>query len=257
MVYSEFNNAHLKAFQESLSDDLDPNEARGKRGRAFADKLGCDVSSALPEEQLKRGYVFTLAKAENVNITTVCAAIMAWGGMHYNHRDLLFDSKNEDWLSIASEIRCGRLDREKAYESFAKLRKQGKLKGMGPAYFTKLIYFLMPRSSTTTKLGYIMDQWVGCSINLLTDQETVFMNVQKTWKSIEKVPEPKYLFTVSDVNTGANYKNFCRAMDSLVNHLGRKVKVCQVDRALHSNDGKSWRNYVNENRTKTIYNDAK
>ena len=137
-----------------------------------------------------------------------------------------------------------------AYKSFAELREQKKLKGAGPAYFTKLIYFLMPHSSTTAKLGYIMDQWVGCSVNLLTDQNTVLMNVEKTWKPNEGGAEPNYSFTVSDVNTSANYKEFCRAMDCLVNHLGRKV--CQVDRALHSNRGKSWRKYVIKNRTNTI-----
>ena len=206
MVYPNFDNEHLKVLQKSLCNKLDSNEARGKSWQTFVAgaELPDVVFSALPKEQLKRRNVFNLATT-NVNVATVCAAIMAWGDMHHNNRDLLFKSENRDWLSIASDIRCGRLDRVKAYKSFAELREQKKLKGAGPAYFTKLIYFLMPRSSTTAKLGYIMDQWVGCSVNLLTDQNTVLMNVEKTWKPNEGGAEPNYSFTVSDVNTSANY----------------------------------------------------
>ena len=249
MVYPDFNNEHLKALQESLHDKLDPNEARGKHWQTFAAGLPDVVFSALPEGQLNRRKVFKLATT-NVNVATVCAAIMAWGDMRHNNRDLLFKSENRDWLSIASDLRCGRLDRVKAYESFAELRKQEKLKGAGPAYFTKMIYFLMPRPSTATKLGYIMDQWAGCSINLLTGRETVLMNVQKTWKQDEGGINPNYLFTVSNVNTGANYVKFCTAVDYLANHF--RIDDCKVDRALFSSGGrppKSWRNYVMENRT--------
>ena len=258
MVYSEFNNAHLKAFQESLSDELDPNEARGKRWKPFADGLYCEVSSDLPEGKLKRDYIFTLAETENVNIATVCAAIMAWGNMHYNHRNLLFNPKNEDWLSIASDIRCGGLNRAKAYDSFAKLRELREMKGAGPAYFTKLIYFLMPRSSTATKFGYIMDQWAGCSINLLTGSEIVLMDAQKTWKLNNRGFSETYLFTASDKNSGANYEKFCKKVESLANYF--RIDDRDVDRALFSSGGihpKIWREYVTENRPKLNFNDAK
>ena len=257
MVHFDFNSEHLQALDESLRDKLDPNEARGKHWQTFAKNLTRVDLSALHEGQLQRKDIFTLAKS-NVGVATVCAAIMAWGGMRQNHRDLLFDPKYEGWLSIASNIRYGKLDRAKAYERFAECRELGELKGAGPAYFTKLIYFLMPRPLPATKLGYIMDQWAGCSINLLTGQEIVLMNVQTTWKPNNGDNNPIYSFTVSNVNTSENYEKFCTAVDYLAVLL--RKNDCQVDRALFSSGGrhpKSWRKYVIENRTKLVYNGAK
>ena len=49
-----------------------------------------------------------------------------------------------------------------AYKQFHRLVNEKKLTHMGPAYFTKLIYFLGSKQN-----GYIMDQWTARSMNLL------------------------------------------------------------------------------------------
>jgi hypothetical protein len=53
-------------------------------------------------------------------------------------------------------------NRREAYLLFSGLRAENNLPGIGPAYFTKLIFFVRP-----TLGGYIMDQWTARSINLL------------------------------------------------------------------------------------------
>ena len=84
-----FQHEHLKKLQECLQEELNPDEASGKNCQSFATELKDVDLSALPKGQLKHSDVFTLATSI-VNVTTVCAAIMAWGGMRYNHRNLLF-----------------------------------------------------------------------------------------------------------------------------------------------------------------------
>ena len=141
----------------------------------------------------------------------------------------------------------------KTYDRLKELKRQGRLKGAGPAYFTKLIYFLMPRHGAVLKAGYIMDQWAGCSVNLLTGREVVLMNVTKTWKRQEGCPVPAYEFTVADENTGANYEEFCSAVDCLASRFS--IDADQVDRVLVSTGGRnpeSWRKYVRDHRRQHI-----
>ena len=127
------------------------------------------------------------------------------------------------------------------------------MKGAGPAYFTKLIYFLAPRDGGELRNGYIMDQWAGCSVNLLTNCETVLMNVAKTWSRRKVLPVASYTFTVSDANTGANYEAFCSVVDRLKELFS--IDVDEVDRALVSTGGKNpetWRTYVKDRRRQFI-----
>ena len=132
---------------------------RARRGQAYAKGLPYVDVEVLPERFVKRSDVLELAETPNVNVSTVSAAIMAWGGMDQRFRDMLFRGSGKEWLEVAEEIRCGAIDRMTAYDRFRELRRKNKLKGAGPTYFTKLIYFFAPRSSATLKMGYIMDQW--------------------------------------------------------------------------------------------------
>jgi len=86
------------------------------------------------------------------------------------HMKQLFDG-NTEWLQVASDLRADRINDVEGYEKFFTLSKNNKLKGCGPAYYTKLLVFL-PSDDTR---GLIMDQWMARSINLLTGQEIVKM----------------------------------------------------------------------------------
>lgn len=172
---------------------------------------------------------------------------MAWGGMNMRFHHRFFELAEAGWLEVAKRVRKGSLCREAAYDAFADLRHDKKLYGVGPAYFTKLIYFLCPRDLGNVKQGYIMDQWAGCSVNLLLDEDVVRMDVMRVWKRGH--PKPDYTFTVSDANTGKQYEAFCAAVDE----LGAMLGLCpdRIDRAMLANGGKKkshWRRYVIDNR---------
>ena len=216
----------LAKFMASLDDCLDPNELGQRPWNAFADILAkfddrCHKvdRDRLPKGKVRRSNVFELAADRNVSIATVCVAAMAWGGMRVDHFGQLCKSSRGKWLEIAKTIRKGKLTRAEAYACLKKRREEGELKGMGPAFFTKLIYFLTPRDKPECQAAYIMDQWAASSVNLLTGSEIVRMNVTPSLdaapKLRHKTPELSmnelalsFKFTVSDENTSDNYEAF-------------------------------------------------
>ena len=204
---------------------------------------------ALPEGPMTRSAVFQLASCPTASLPTVCAAVMAWGGMHLNNWKTLVSNSSE-WLDVAGKIRDGEISRKAAYGQLNVLRRKKKLKGAGPAYFTKLIYFLTPRDGRDLKPGYIMDQWAGCSINLLAGRDVVLMNVTMSWKRQAERLIPKYEFNAADENTEDNYESFCCAIDCLADLCNLDIR--QIDRELVSVGGRkpeSWRQHVMECRS--------
>ena len=253
----------LAEFKASLDDCLDPDEQGQKTCRPFVDGLSAvdtaslevdpmllEVDTAkLPDDGVKRSEVFDLAADRNVKVATVCVAAMAWGEMHLVHWNTLCRTSGGKWLEVAQCILDGKLTRAQAYERLKALRAQGKLKGMGPAFFTKLIYFLAPRGEPERKAGYIMDQWAGSSVNLLVDSELVLFDVIRTWNRPKDQPKATFVFTVSDENTNDDYEAFCSVMDRLACCFC--LCVDQVDQAVFSvgrpKPG-TWREYVRARR---------
>jgi hypothetical protein len=92
-------------------------------------------------------------------------------------------------------LRAGNLVRCEAYKLF---RKQGKVRGLGPSYFTKLLFFFSPADDF-----WIMDQWTGKSINLLTGKNVVRFSGSSP----------------SDQNKGGNYQAYCEEVDALATLL--------------------------------------
>jgi len=116
---------------------------------------------------------------------------------------------------------------------------------MGPAYFTKLIHFLMPFNNYGRPVGMIMDQWAGCSINVLLGTNLIRMDATFTWNA-ENVSSK---YTVSNTNNAQIYEAFSAAVHQLAGLVGRTVEV--VDRAFLSiggNNPGSWRQHVIANR---------
>ena len=245
-----FQGRHLRKFEDSLKHTGDSNNPGRWKGKDFGTGIKGVNPSELPEDRVTRGDISRLLADGRPSTVTVCAAIMAWGSMHKGNRRSFFVDGSQEWRRLAEEIRCGRLNRKEAYERFSSLKRQGKLKGAGPAYFTKLIHFLMPRNGRRGP-GWIMDQWAGCSINLLLGTELVLMDVTRKWKFSGRATQPKFKtdFTVSDVNTAERYEEFCRAVDCLAD----RFNLCpdKADRPLVSAGGRNpepWREYVMEHR---------
>ncbi len=134
------------------------------------------------------------------------------------------------------------------------LRDGKDLKGLGCAFFTKLIYFLQFSEKAQKPEGYIMDRWASESINVLTDKNIVKLDSSWStkWTSGDK-GKPKFSTSsiVSDKNDASNYEKFCMAMDK----LAVRAAVCsknpltrpELDRGVMggSEDKKNcWRKYL-------------
>ena len=126
-----------------------------------------------------------------------------------------------------------KLDQSNVYEAFSNL----KLFQCGPAYFTKLMFFM----SYEINSCYIMDQWTARSINLLVDKELIKMRKSQN-------PSP------AKENDSEVYKSFCYAIEDLsekISHKkGLKISPHQLEQLIFSRGGKGnklqWRKYVED-----------
>lgn len=207
--------------------------------QSYAHELTCSTLEAT----INRARLLELAADEKTSIDDLCVSILAWGGMRPANRKRLFERSARPWLDVAEAVRAGGFSRSSAYLQFANLRsrKDKLMNGMGPAYFTKLIYFLTQRNQSK---GYILDQWAGLSINLVSGRNLVKMDENISWKFKGKALERVVSSRVSDVNTEADYERFCTAIESFSDHLGAGWTPDQAELALMSGGSDKWRQHV-------------
>lgn len=206
---------------------------------------------------VNRAGLLAMAADTRISTAELCISIFAWGGMRGNHRDLLFARPLAPWLTIADQVRHNQLSRSAAYDAFARLRLNGDrnpIAGMGPAYFTKLLYFLAPGTLEFRK-GYIMDQWLGCSVNLLTGRQIVKLDHHIKWQVKHGRAMQVVDSIVSDVNSGRDYEEFCQIVEALSLEMGASWTPELTERALIADGGRSahpWRTYVRDQRLKSF-----
>lgn len=106
---------------------------------AVLNNLG-NLPVGLPTHQLTRQDVRTICQntANNVLFGYVCA--MAWGGQTRGHPARAWRHRAQI-SNVLMRLRAGGLARRDAYRLFL---GAGNIPGLGPAYFTKLIYFFSP-----------------------------------------------------------------------------------------------------------------
>ena len=178
----------------------------------------------LEQDRVSRVRLREICQSPSASLEVCFLSCMAWGGMNRRHGRLAWASCGE-WIKALAVLKSGGLTREAAYQSFADLRAHKKLPGVGPAYFTKLMYFLRPEGDS-----YIMDQWTGKSIQLLTGAPLPHMTRQG-W--------------ITDANGGAEYEQYCQAVDSLATEL--HISGQEAEERIFSVGGKKpgeWRAYV-------------
>jgi hypothetical protein len=192
-------------------------------GNYFYDK---NLNKSL-DLKLTRSELLDSKFIDDLTNEELAIAILSWGGMNREHGKSLFQHK--EWLDLIIRMRTNEMKtRKEAYELFMNLRKNKKLKGMGPAYFSKLICFVCPNLK-----GYIMDQWTSKSINLLFHNKTVFLNNNGN---------------VTDNNTAEIYEDFCSKIECLAELL--KLSPIDLEENLFSNGGINrgkWRQFVVDN----------
>lgn len=154
-------------------------------------------------------------------------AVLSWGGMRRDHGKRLLEN-NDSILEIVHKLRNDHFtNRQQAFEYIHQKRSLGLLPGLGIGYYTKLICFLAPSLN-----GYIMDQWLAKSINLIFKEDLI--HLANDW--------------VSDKNNSSVYELFCNKIDylsSLTNLSGYKTEEKLFSIGGHKKG--LWRKYLIEN----------
>ncbi len=193
-------------------------------------------SERLPRDPISREYVRTAIHADLRPLEELVAMIFAWGGMDRRRgTDAL--SSFPIWRPVIEDLRKSTIMPPEAYERFATVRRTG-VKGMGPAYFTKLIFFFTAPSPTNS--AYIMDQWTGLSANYLTNSPLV--------KLTRIHGRRKISHWVNDKNNARVYSEFCELVDKLA--LSLNVFPKSVAEEMIFSEGYRrglWRNHLVSN----------
>lgn len=191
----------------------------------------------IPPGAMSRTNVRAFCRNLNNSDEACFIVVAAWGRMKTNHGRATWAARN-NWLPVLHNIRRKEYgySRQDAYQAFANLRTNNQLPGMGPAYFTKIIFF-----ANVKQVGYIMDQWTGKSMNLLC-RSIGLRNC---------IPHMTPQGLVSDNNTPADYESFNRCIEVLATRLGITAEECE--QRIFSNGANGgqqlgiWRQYVKQN----------
>ncbi|WP_265594446.1 hypothetical protein [Haloferula sp. BvORR071] len=155
-----YQQPHWNAFIE-----IPPNAQRavGHAPACWASKLP-DVPPhyMLPTGPLPRTQLRRICRDPRTPVLIAYLCVMAWGGQGPANAVLTWKSRTLI-EPILTKLRAGGLDGLQAYQLFTAGRKS-RFPGLGPSYFTKLIYFFSPPGRSL----YIVDNYVLASIEILT-----------------------------------------------------------------------------------------
>lgn len=237
--YSRLHATHFQKLNEIRSEGCVWPVSRVPSDWAM--KVGADGSivEGLPTIQVGREALKEMCRDNSFTPEMCFASIMAWGGMKYGHGRKIWEHRRS-WRDIIMRLRAGDLSRADAYRAFAQFRAENPGCGMGPAYYTKLIFFCGPDHD-----GYIMDQWTSLSVNLLfsSGEKPVVDMVSTVFRGVRTD-------TVTDRNKPEDYEAFCRGVEFLADRL-EVEKPETVEEWLFSKGGRNpgpWRKYVKDNR---------
>jgi hypothetical protein len=171
------------------------------------------------DKKLNRSELADITNSGVYNLDLKVIAILSWGGMRRNHARELF-AKDTSAFEDIERIQKAK-DRKNAFKEYMSIREQGLTKGLGIAYFTKLIWFLTP-----VLKGYIMDQWLAKSVNLIYGKEIV--HISNNW--------------VSDKNTEHNYETYCQCVEEIAKQLNCEPQEAEERMFSHGGRNKGeWR----------------
>ena len=163
-------------------------------------------------------------------------------GMNLHNASYALKSYQNCWKEIVEDMLEKNLCRDEAYKRFHSLVENGKLTHMGPAYFTKLIYFLEPKHN-----GYIMDQWTARSMNLLRkSNDCEIQLIPTTKRKSDGFRNFRVNPTKNDVSI---YRAFCEDLERLAEYLGKNPE--KTEKLIFSKGGRvkkigCWRRFVLE-----------
>jgi hypothetical protein len=221
-----FSAEHLEEFQKKAMvgvwDEQEP--------AAWVKSVGIPaLSSSFSQQKMTRSFLKQSSSDERITDRDLLWGILAWGKMR---RDAArrFAQYEGSWLKVIKALRTENLNRSDSYSLCAETVARNPSGGIGPAYYTKLIFFANPRHD-----GYIMDQWTSRSVNLLVSGDPIV--AMRTSNH------------VSPQNSAETYETYCRIVETLSKLLIDKNPE-ETESCLFSTGGRlpaAWRRYVIQN----------
>lgn len=211
------------ALEVSLGDKL---TWTGRTPQRWANSVEQGLGTGLPDKPVHRGDLRAFCRDESHSLEACFLTVMAWGGMKVPHGQLAWSARG-GWLKTIAWLREDGPTRTEAFARLSGLRSTGKLPGIGPAFFTKLMFFLR-----TADDAYILDQWTAKSVHVLTGQ-------------YHAPPLARHHHRVPDDLSTEDYEIYCLFVERLAQKVGRDGP--DTEHALFSVGGKrsgSWRRYV-------------
>ncbi|MEM5461659.1 hypothetical protein VSR69_43885 [Paraburkholderia phytofirmans] len=200
----------------------------GRKPSDWATGFGIDAPGGfLPAHVLTRAQVREVCHDPAQPVLHGYICVMAWGLQGAAGRRSHVVAAWANRVEIARRLtllKAGGYDRRQAYDLFA----TNPIPGLGPSYFTKLIFFFRPEA----EMAYIMDQWSGKSVNLITGHHVVRM----------------YGDSPAASNTAENFGSYCRVIDFLANqtrNTGDELEQRLFSQnGLHRRPRGPWRDHV-------------
>jgi len=162
-----------------------------------------------------------LASIPSLSEEAAFFAIMAWGGQQKPHTVSSW-SERDKWLNTLENLRKGQISPVEAYDHFFRAN----VSGLGPAFYTKLIFFLQHDKFREGERGFIMDQWTAKSMELLHKSQQQGLRLK--WMSVQyKTPHgiPSYSAALARQNSAEIYRYFCNFVHELQRQLHHRHSV--------------------------------
>lgn len=244
---------YLKVYKKNISKV--PNDIREKGWEskspkeAFGEIPFKDIN--LSDKRLTRNQllkiVFDVKKQNKVltkDIINLIIEILSWGGVRKDKAKVILDHI-EPVEHICNDLFINKISDIEAYNRFYDAIDCKTIKELGPAYYTKLIFYFGKQT------GLIMDQWTARSINLLAGRHIIALSTKT-----------KNRCRVLQENNEKVYQEFLEFCDFLrmelqlnsLNFTEELIFSCSPDKASvkkklgqYHEVCSSWRKYVIEN----------
>lgn len=177
-------------------------------------------------------------KLDEPIVRKLIISVLAWGGMGYSKtQGKLAISTIGSYERVCTELLNG-MSSVDAYAEFFGLKKLREMKGIGPAYYTKLIFFFGDQS------GLIMDRWTARSTNLICNREIIKLDGNYVSPRNSEQTYSKYLEFISELQHQLDIESPAKTEELIFSCSHKKGKSRLND---YHEACSSWRKYVDEN----------
>ena len=203
--------------------------------------------SELPETPLNRAELLELfhlyrakRKLDESIIRRLIISVLAWGGMRSSKTQgklAISTIANYQWVCTKLLNGMSPID---AYAEFYDLKRSKAMEGIGPAFYTKFIFFFGDQS------GLIMDQWTARSTNLICNREIIKLDGIYVSARNSEQTYSKYLEFISELQNQLDMESPAKTEELIFScpHKQKPVKKRLND---YHEACSSWRKYVDEN----------